>query len=127
MMDAKRRHVRVTTATFRVGQHVRMSKEKMKFAMGAEHNFCNEIFRITKVIDRRPRAVYELDDLNDTPKDGQYYQQELTPVRITSRTAYKINKILDKRVRRGIREYIVRWRVYSRDSSVPAYSDEYLT
>ena len=49
------------------------------------------------VIDRRPRALYELEDLNGTPIDGQFYREELTPVRITDWTSYKIHKILDKR------------------------------
>jgi len=58
---------------------VRISKKKMKFAKARGHNFITEIFRIVKVIDRRPRAVYELEDLNGTPIDGQFYQDELTP------------------------------------------------
>ena len=97
--------VRVATSTFRVGQHVRISKEKMKFAKAAEHNFSTEIFRIFKVIHRR--VVYELEDLNGTPIDGQFFSEELTPVRISSRTTYKINKILNKGVRRGIPEVLV--------------------
>ena len=94
----------------------------MKFAKAAENNFSTGILRIAKVIDRRPRAVYELEDLNGTPIDGQFYHEELTPVRITRRTSYNIEKILDKRFRRGIREHHVRWRSYSRefDSWVPA-------
>ena len=44
---------------FRVRQHVRISEEKMKFVKVTEHNFSNEIFRIVKVIDRSPRAVFE--------------------------------------------------------------------
>ena len=87
----------------------------MKFAKGAEQNFSTEIFRISKVIERRPRPLYELKDLNDTPIDGQFYQEELTPVRVTRRTVYKIDKILDKRIRRGSLEYLVRWRGYSKD------------
>ena len=83
-------------ATFRVGQHVRISKEKIQFAKAAEQNFSTEIFRVAKVIDRRPRAVIELEDLNGTPTDGQFYREKLNPVRITERTAYKIDKILDK-------------------------------
>jgi len=63
--------VRVATAKFRVRQHVRISKEKLKIAMAAEHNFSTEIFRIVNVIHRRARVVYELEDLNGTPIDGQ--------------------------------------------------------
>jgi len=50
----KRLRVRSVRDKLRVGQHVRISKEKMKFAKGAEQNFSQEIFRITKVIKRTP-------------------------------------------------------------------------
>jgi len=87
----------------------------MNFAKGAEQNFSTEIFRVVKVIERWTRPVYELEDLNRTPIDVHFYKEELTPFRVTKSTVYKIDKILDERVRRGIREYLVRWRVYSRD------------
>jgi len=114
-MEARRLRVRVVTAKFRVGQHVRISKEKMKFAKAAEHNFSSEIFWIVEVIHRPLRVVYELEDINGTSIDGQFYSGEITPVRITSRTTYKINKILDNRVRRGIPEVLVSWQGYSHD------------
>ena len=62
--------------------------------------------------------------MNGTPIDGQFYQEELITVRIIRRTTYKIEKILYKRVRRGIREVLVRWQGYSQefDSWVPAAS-----
>jgi predicted amino acid dehydrogenase len=116
---------RITKAsTFRAGQHVRISKEKMQFAKTAEQNFSTEIFKVTKVIERSPRAVYELEDLNGTTIDGQFYQEELTPVRVSDRPVYKIDKILRKRARHFIRKYLVRWRGYGRDfdSWVPASS-----
>ena len=72
-MEASWQRVRFATAKFRVGQHVRISNEKMKFAKAAEHNFSTEIFRIVKVIHRRPRVVWELVDVNDTPIDRQFY------------------------------------------------------
>jgi len=71
-MEARKQSVRVAKAKFRVGQHMRISKEKMKFAKSAEHNFSAEIFWIVKVIHRNPLAVYELQYLNGTPIDGHF-------------------------------------------------------
>ena len=90
-------------ATIPVGQHVRVSKEKMLFAKAAEQNFRTEIFRVAKVIYRRPRAVYVLQDINGTRIFCQFYREELSPVRINFTTTHKIDKILDKWVGSGIR------------------------
>jgi hypothetical protein len=80
-MNKKIRRVRTIRARFKVGHHVRISKE-MKLEKGTEENISREIFRINKVIKRTPRPIYELEDLKKTPI-GQFYQEELTPVRIT--------------------------------------------
>jgi len=53
--EDRRRGDRVAKGDFRVGQHVRINKEKMTFAKSAEQYFSTEIFRIAKVIERRPR------------------------------------------------------------------------
>jgi len=66
----------------------------MKFAKGGEQTFSTEIFRITNIVERRPRPFYELEDLNKTPIEGQFYAEELT-----EETTYKIDKILDKQMR----------------------------
>jgi len=58
--------------SFHVEQNVRISKVKRNFAKAAEHNFSTIIFRIGKVIDRRTRAFYELENINGTPIDGQF-------------------------------------------------------
>jgi hypothetical protein len=72
-MEAKKQRVRFATAKFRIGQHVRFSKSRMMFAKASENNFNTEIFRIVKVIDSRPRAVYDLEDLNGKPIDGLFH------------------------------------------------------
>jgi len=114
-MQQKQGKVRIKKAKYSVGQHVRISKEKMRFAKSAEQNFSTEIFRIIKVIRRTPRPVYELEDLNKQLIHGQFYEEELTPVRITKQTQFQIDKIVRTRVRRGIKEHLVRWKGYSSD------------
>jgi hypothetical protein len=63
-MNEKRRRIHIAQPKFRVGHHVRISKEKIKSAKGGEQNYTTEVFRIIKVIRRTPRPVYELEDLN---------------------------------------------------------------
>jgi len=48
----QKKRTRVINAKYSVGQHVRISKEKAKFAKSAEQNFTREIFQIIKVIPR---------------------------------------------------------------------------
>ena len=84
----------------------------MKFAKGGEQNYTTEIFKVRKVVHRTSRPVFELEDLRGRAIDGLFYSEELVPVRVTKQTTYKIDKILDKGVRRGILKYLVRWRGY---------------
>jgi transposase InsO family protein len=108
------KQIRPTVPKFSVGQHVRISREKMIFSKGSEQNYTTEIFVINKVI-RKPRPVYELSDLNNTPIEGQFYGEELSPVHVTKHTTFKIDKILRTRVRNGIRQHFVKWRGYSKN------------
>jgi len=71
-MNVRKSRIPTARATFRVGHHVRMNKEKTKFPKGGEKNYSTEIFRIIKVIRRTPRPVYELEDLNRKVIDSQY-------------------------------------------------------
>jgi hypothetical protein len=112
-MNEKQGRVPIAEPKFSVGMHVHM---KINFAKDGEQNYTTEVFRIIKVIRTTPRPMYELEDLNSKVIDGQFYDEDLTPFRITYRTAKKIVKILWTRIRRGIREYFVRWRGYGPDS-----------
>ena len=80
-MNVWRFRVRVGGVKFHVVQHVGFSKEKMKFAKGSEQNYTDEIFRIVKVIRKSPRPVYELEDLNRTLIEVQFYGEKLNLTR----------------------------------------------
>jgi len=56
---------------FKVGDLVRKTNEKVKFAKGYEQSFSTEIFRVAKFIQRVPQTVYELTDWQDRPIEGQ--------------------------------------------------------
>ena len=111
-MRTRHRAIRSAKVRYSVGQHVRISKEKLKFAKGGEQNYTTEIFRISKIIRRIPRPVYELRDLLGKHIDGQFYAEELSPVTVTNATTYAIDKILRRRGRGASLEYLVRWRGY---------------
>jgi hypothetical protein len=103
-MRATHSKIKTAVAKFRAGQHVRISKQQMKFAKGWEKNYTTQIFKIRKLVHRSPCPVYDLEDLLGTEIDGQFYSEKLSPVSISGRTTYKIDKILKKRRRRGILE-----------------------
>jgi hypothetical protein len=60
------------------------NKEKVKLAKGYKRSYSTEIFRIVKIINRTPHSVYNLADLNDLPREGQFYMYELVKVIVSS-------------------------------------------
>jgi hypothetical protein len=90
----------------------------MIFDKALEQNCSKEIISIIKDIHKTPRTVYELDDLNSTPIDGQIYQEVLVQFRISKRKVYKIDKILSRSVKKGIREVLVKRKGYSPDFNI---------
>jgi hypothetical protein len=62
-MRTRHNSIRRAPVKFKVGQHIRISKEKLKFAKGGEQNYSTQIFRIQKVVSGISRPMYELVDL----------------------------------------------------------------
>jgi len=65
---------------FRVGDKIRLSKKKSKFAKGYATNFTKEIFVITKRIGRDP-PVYTISDMQGDPIVGTIYASEMQLVK----------------------------------------------
>lgn len=94
---------------FQVGDTVRISKHKLTFEKGYETNWTEELFVVTECIQRDP-PVYRIKDLLDESIEGTFYEQELQKVK--SKDNYTIEKILDKRMRKGHIEYKVKFKGY---------------
>jgi len=75
---------------FKVGDLVRITKQKVKFAKGYEQTFSTEIIRVVKVIPRVPQPIYQLSDLQDRSIEGQFYDYELVKVTVSPLTDFQI-------------------------------------
>lgn len=98
-------------AKYEVGDHVRISKYKHVLEKSYTSNWSDEVFRITRVIRRKP-VVYEICDLLGEDIDGVFYENELQRISLPADTKYKVDKILRKRTHRGRSEVFVKWRGY---------------
>jgi len=111
-VDSLRADIPQSRVKFKVGDLVRITKEKVKFAKGYEQTFSTEIFSVVKVIPRLPQPVYELSYLQGRPIEGQFYNYELVKVTVSPQTEFQIDKMVRTRNNDGIKQYRVKWRGY---------------
>lgn len=95
----------------KIGDNVRISREKKHFAKGYERNWTEEIFTVSRVI-RHPCPVYELKDLAAETIDGTFYEQELQKVLIPKNKAYKIEEIIEMKGFGKVKKVFVKWKGY---------------
>lgn len=98
--------------TLRVGDYVRLSKEKTTFEKGYTNNWTKEIFQISG-IKRRVRPMFEIIDVSGERILGNFYQEELQKVNIDKNTLYKIEKIIQTKGRGKNKKYFVKWLNYT--------------
>ena len=90
---------------FKVGDHVKISKNKNIFAKGYMPNWSEEIFVIRKIKNTVP-WTYVINDLNAEEIIGTFYEKELQG---TNQQEYRIEKIIKKK---GDNLY-VKWKGYN--------------
>ena len=93
---------------FRVGDRVRISMLTQQFKKGYLPGWTDEVFEITKCLQREP-VVYQVADLMGEVLKGTFYTEELQKVRMNDDEFFPIEKILKTRKRRGIKEYYVKY------------------
>lgn len=106
---------------FKVGDKVRISREKRTFEKGYEPNFSTEIFTIAGVTRRTPRAVYKLKDYAGELLEGRWYGTELVRTAEDKTKSYHVDVLK----RRG-NEVFVKWHGYpaSYNQWIPAHDIE---
>lgn len=92
-----------STAKFKIGQLVRISKQKNVFGKGYKANWTYEVFKITKVGKTAPR-VYYLQDLKGNDIKGCFYEQEL--LKAIYHDIYLIEKIIKRKGDKVLVKYL---------------------
>lgn len=92
----------VKKAKFKVGDYVRISKQKSLFDKGYLPNWSTELFIISTVRLTNPRT-YILTDIDGTPIKGGFYEQEL------QKTAYPDIYLVEKVLRTKNKKMYVKW------------------
>ena len=98
-------------AKFKIGQSVRITRFKGPFEKGYEMTYTFEVYEIHSVKKTQP-ITYVLKDYDGEVLKGSFYDSEIQLVD-KSDEIYPIEKIIRTRVRRGKKEYYVKWLGYS--------------
>lgn len=93
---------------YKIGQYVRVALkiEKDKFKKSYDETFGVEIYIVHEVLTHLPRPMYRLRRGDDVVLDDKYYEEEL---QLVSNDIFKVEKVLERRTRRGKREALVKW------------------
>ena len=99
-----------------LGDIVRISKVKATFEKKLLPNWTEEIFTVCGINEDHYPTMYTLKDVSGNVIEGSFYREEIQPVTIPDDT-YIIEKILRRKVRRGITWYFVKWLGYTNEAN----------
>jgi hypothetical protein len=96
---------------FKIGDQVRIAKQKGKFSRGFHEQTTQEIFKIYAINTKMKKPMYYLQDFDGNEKiKGGFYDFELTKV---LSDVFRVESVLKKRKRHGIKEIFVKWKGFS--------------
>ena len=102
---------------FKVGDNVRISRNKGIFEKGYLPNWSEEIYTIHEVKNTKP-VTYILQDNKSEILQGCFYNEELQKTSQTVDDVYRIEKVIRKKRIDGVEHALVKWMGYSdRDNS----------
>ena len=90
---------------FRVGDRVRLNKKHRTFKKGYLPGWTEEVFTVDRVM-RGPVNTYKIRELDDTPLQGTFYEQDLQKVYMDDDAMFRIEKVLKRQ--KG--QALVKWK-----------------
>lgn len=98
---------------YRVGNLVRISRERNVFAKGYESGWTTELFKISRISTSRQPHVYYLEDLSGDEIVGIFYEEELSRVRKDLNEHYfEIDEIIKESGKGRLKKYFVSFKGY---------------
>jgi len=100
---------RTASKKFKVGDHVRINRQKGQFEQGYLPNWSEEVYTIYKIILGNP-TQYKIKDYEDNIVEGSFYIEEIQLV--DKPETFRIERIIETRKVRGKNQYLIKWLGY---------------
>jgi hypothetical protein len=91
--------------TFKVGDKVRIARDKGVFGKESDKSWSEEIYTITQVDDSIVPKLYTLKDYRDEPVSGKFYAEQIQKAKYPD--VYLIDKVIKSRTVDGRKEHFV--------------------
>ena len=106
--------------TYKVGDTVRIARQKGKFSRGYKEQSSVEVFKVYKISKKSKIPLYFLETFNGMEKiRGGFYDFELTKTNLDS---FKIEKVIKQKIVNGEKHLYVKWKGFdsTHNSWIPA-------
>ncbi|VDI00388.1 uncharacterized protein [Mytilus edulis] len=107
---------------YKINDLVRLTFKSHPFQRGYLQKWTEEIFKISRRYFRQNLSLYKVVDLQNDEIEGTFQDSEVQKVRKDGDTIWKIEKVVKRRQKNGVKQVLVRWLGYPKkfDSWVPA-------
>ena len=92
----KRLKVSQKKPRFKVGDHVRLNQKHRTFKKSYLPGWTEEVFTVQRVLLRGSVPAYKIRELDDTPLEGTFYEQDLQKVYMSGDSLFRIDKVLKR-------------------------------
>ena len=118
--DDEEKKIAKDASNLKVGDHVRITKEKGTFVKGYVQNWTREIFVIAERRVKTPRLAFKIKDLNGEDITGTFVSEQLQ--KVNTPDSYLVEKVVRRRKKKGgKKEVLIKWLGYpeSMNSWIP--------
>lgn len=103
-----------STPTLKVGDAVRVARERKVFDKGYMPTFSNIVYKIKKQYPGNP-TTFQIANQKGRPLSGKWYKEELS--KAAFEPDFKIRRVLKQRTRDGVKEYLIEWEDQPREAA----------